>query len=94
MSVLDYLRPQRVGTRKKTINALPIGGNFVIDVDSCQRARGHDHKLDPIWGVCPGCLEKSRVMTFELADRILEDHEIARWRHAPRHSASSSLLIS
>ena len=52
MSVLDYLRPQYVGTRKKTINALPMGGAFVVDVDSYHRARGHDHMLDPIWGVC------------------------------------------
>ncbi|MCJ7770107.1 hypothetical protein MUP37_00865 [Candidatus Bathyarchaeota archaeon] len=60
MSVMDYLRPQLIGPRQRFKNAIPLQGAFVIDVDSYQRARGHDHKLDPIWGTCLGCLAKSK----------------------------------
>jgi DNA primase catalytic subunit len=42
MSVMDYLRPQYVGSRRKTRAALPLQGSFVVDVDSYQRARGHE----------------------------------------------------
>lgn len=38
-SVIEYLFPERVGRKYKAKYAVPIGGEFVVDVDSFIRRR-------------------------------------------------------
>ncbi len=68
MSVLDYLFPERVSGKKNT-NAYPIGGEFVIDVDSYLYYKGHIHALNS-FSVCLECLEISRRLTIQVCDEI------------------------
>jgi DNA primase catalytic subunit len=68
MSVLDYLMPERVGTKDRT-DCYPVGGEFLVDVDSYLWRRPHKHSFDN-HGVCDGCLEISRQLTLEAADQV------------------------
>jgi DNA primase catalytic subunit len=47
MSVTDWLFPERVGPKHKARFAVPIGGEFVVDVDSYLKSRPHRHIYDP-----------------------------------------------
>jgi hypothetical protein len=75
MSVTDYLFPERVGRKCKAKYAVPIGGEFVVDVDSFMRKRMHDHSWHPQYEVCEGCLDISKHLTLELCDRIQATHQ-------------------
>jgi len=44
MSVLNWLMPERVAEKEKANKAYPIGGEYVIDVDSHLFWRSHYHK--------------------------------------------------
>jgi len=68
MSVLDYLFPERVSSKKNT-NAYPIGGEFVVDVDSYLYHMRHQHAFNN-YSVCLGCLEISRRLTIQVCDEI------------------------
>jgi hypothetical protein len=74
MSVMDYLFPERVGRKYKAKYAVPIGGEFVLDVDSFMRKRQHHHSWHPQYEVCEGCLDISKHLTLELCDRINRTH--------------------
>ena len=74
MSITDYLFPERVGRKYKAKYAVPMGGEFVVDVDSFMRKRGHHHSWHPQYEVCEGCLDISKHLTLELCDRIASNH--------------------
>jgi hypothetical protein len=74
MSVTDYLFPERVGRKYKAKYAVPIGGEFVVDVDSFMRKRRHHHSWHPQYAVCEGCLDISKHLTLELCDCIRATH--------------------
>jgi hypothetical protein len=74
MSATDWLFPERVGPKHKARFAVPIGGEFVVDVDSYLKSRPHRHVYDPLWKVCEGCLAISRDLGLTLCDRILENY--------------------
>jgi DNA primase catalytic subunit len=73
MSVTDWLFPERVGPKRKARNAVPIGGEFFVDVDSYLRHRLHRH-FKSACGVCEGCLEISKHIALEVCDEILENY--------------------
>ena len=74
MSVTDWLFPERVGPKHKARSAVPIGGEFAIDVDSYLGRRAHRHSISPVTGVCEGCLEVSKHLALELCDRVLDHY--------------------
>jgi len=74
MSVTDWLFPDRVGPKRKAHHALPIGGEFVVDVDSYLARYLHRHIVSPVSLVCADCLEASKHLTLDLCDRILENY--------------------
>jgi hypothetical protein len=59
---------------EKAKYAVPIGGEFVVDVDSFMRKRWHHHCWHPQYAVCEGCLDISKHLTLELCDRIASNH--------------------
>ncbi len=68
MSVLDYLFPERVSSKKDT-NTYPMGGEFVVDVDSYLYYKSHQHVFNN-YSVCLGCLEISKRLTIQVCDEI------------------------
>jgi hypothetical protein len=64
MSVLDWLFPERVGTKHKANYAFPIGGEYVVDVDCDAGWIFHRHNADHL--VCTECLEISRQLTLHI----------------------------
>ena len=73
MSVLDWLMPERVGEKEKANHAYPIGGEYVIDIDSYLFWRPHYHHIDRD-GVCVGCLRVSKEATLRLLEKIDENY--------------------
>ena len=73
MSVLNWLMPERVGEKSKARYAYPIGGEYVVDVDSDLFWKPHSH-----WvcreGVCVGCLSQARETTLNLLWKIEENY--------------------
>jgi DNA primase catalytic subunit len=69
-SVLDWLFPDRVGVKSKAKYAFPIGGEYVVDVDSYVFRRRHRHVLDGCSGVCIECLMVSRDLTIQACEAI------------------------
>ena len=65
MSVLDYLMPERVGSKDKLNRAYPVGGEFVVDVDAYLFWRPHSH-YDWGNGVCIGCISLAKDVTERL----------------------------
>jgi hypothetical protein len=74
MSITDYLFPERVGRKYKAKYAVPMGGEFVVDVDSRLRSRSHGHFIDPRLEVCAGCLEISKHLALEICDHIAANY--------------------
>lgn len=70
MSVLNWLFPERVGRKTKANYAVPIGGEYVIDVDSHVIHRYHRHDCSQLWGVCRDCIEISKALTISACDTI------------------------
>jgi len=64
-SVLDWLFPERVGKKCKANRALPINGEYVIDIDSYLLHRRHRHNFSKSWNVCNECLESAKFLTIE-----------------------------
>jgi len=58
MSILEWLMPERVKEKRKSNRAYPMGGEFVVDVDSMNVWIPHDHYYLPD-NLCLGCLESS-----------------------------------
>jgi DNA primase catalytic subunit len=62
-SVLDWLFPERVGKKYRANRALPVGGEYVIDVDAYVLHKAHPHHY-AVSGICYDCLEIARDMTI------------------------------
>jgi hypothetical protein len=71
-SVLDWLFPERVGKKYKANYAVPIGGEYVIDVDSYVAKIPHRHLRHGSSGICHECLEISRGLTVQACERVEE----------------------
>jgi hypothetical protein len=68
MSVLHYLFPERVSSKRNT-NSYPMGGEFVVDVDSYLYYKIHVHAFNN-FSVCLDCLEISRRLAIQVCDEI------------------------
>jgi DNA primase catalytic subunit len=73
MSVLNWLMPERVGEKKASDGAYPIGGEYVVDIDSYLNYQSHKHKTTED-GVCKGCLINSKELTERFLDEISENY--------------------
>lgn len=73
MSVLNWLMPERVGTKSKANKAYPIGGEYVIDIDLYLHWQPHSHVVDR-YNVCVGCLSISKDATLTLLDKITDNY--------------------
>lgn len=74
MTVLDWLMPERVGEKSRANRAYPIGGEYVIDVDSYMFWQPHNHYEDEK-GLCGGCLKLAYDATIELLWKITENYK-------------------
>ena len=63
-SVLEYLRPEMVLSKDRTLKAYPVGGEFVIDIDAYMNYQKHRHRTEPE-GFCFGCLEQAQGVNLE-----------------------------
>ena len=71
MSALNWLFPERVGRKCKANYAVPVNGEYVVDVDSYVLCRKHNHgPCSSTLGVCYGCLETSRGIAVKLCEKI------------------------
>lgn len=72
-SVLNWLFPERVGKKYKGRYAVPVGGEYVVDIDSYLAGSGHHirHYAGRL-NVCCGCVENSRILTVQICERIEE----------------------
>lgn len=68
-SVLDWLFPEVVGKKYKASYAVPIGGEYAVDVDA-YAGKSHIHE----WRnqICLSCLELARAMSIQLCEHIEE----------------------
>ena len=71
-SVLDYLFPERVGKKYKANYAVPIKGEYVIDIDSYLLHRWHRHKPSKTWNICRECLESAKFLAVQACQQIEE----------------------
>ena len=69
MSVLNWLMPERVASKKKSGAAYPVGGEYVIDVDHYLNFRYHSHYTEEE-SVCLGCLANAKQLTLETLDAV------------------------
>jgi len=68
-SVMEYLRPEKVLSKDRTLKAYPVRGEFVIDIDAYMNFKRHRHKTEPE-GFCFGCLEQAKELTSKLLDLV------------------------
>jgi DNA primase catalytic subunit len=71
-SVLDWLFPERVGRKYKARYAVPIGGEYVVDVDSHNVWAPHRH--DAWRSVCMECLYISQRLALHICEAIEENY--------------------
>ncbi|MDH5686337.1 MAG: hypothetical protein OEZ48_00505 [Candidatus Bathyarchaeota archaeon] len=71
-SVLDWLFPERVGRKYKANHALPLGGQYIFDVDSHNVWASHNHHNRG--AVCPGCLHNAKFFTIHVCEAIEQNH--------------------
>ncbi len=71
-SVLDWLFPERVGKKYKAKYAVPVGGEYVVDVDSYVFRRRHKHVRVGSSNVCYECLNISKALTVQACESIEE----------------------
>lgn len=69
-SALNWLFPERVGKKYKANKAVPLNGEYVVDVDSCVLHRWHNHVSLPAWNICPECIWISKMLTIQACDAI------------------------
>ena len=77
MSVLNWLIPERVGTKKESRRAYPVGGEYVLDIDSYLRYTPHSHRTEPE-GLCYGCLGTIKGLTEMALDVVSENYSDVR----------------
>jgi len=70
-SVLDWLFPERVGKKYKANYAVPLGGEYVFDVDSNNVWVPHSHVKN---GICRECLMNSKNLTIHICEAIEENY--------------------
>ena len=44
VSGMEYLRPQKQGSKATLLKAYPVGGEFVIDIDAYMNYQKHPHR--------------------------------------------------
>jgi hypothetical protein len=93
MSVMDWLFPERVGLKRKARYAVPLGGEFVVDVDSYFRSRPHRHIREPVWNVCLGCLEISKDLALTLLCFLSITETSGIFRRGHKTSKGATKLI-
>ncbi|MGD0805447.1 MAG: hypothetical protein ABSA11_15415 [Candidatus Bathyarchaeia archaeon] len=76
MSVLNWMMPERVGDKRASVGAYPIGGEYVIDIDSYLNYKKHNHHTED--GVCEGCLEGSKQLTERFIDEVKQNYSDLR----------------
>jgi DNA primase catalytic subunit len=74
-SVLDWLFPERVGTKRKASCCIPLNGNYVVDIDSYMFTRylalfKHLCKQNREWQVCEICLDLAKKVTLQACETI------------------------
>jgi hypothetical protein len=69
--------PERVAEKEASAYAYPIGGEYVIDIDSYLNYKKHDHRITED-RVCEVCLEGSKQLTERLLDKIGENYRDIR----------------
>jgi len=69
-SVLDWLFPERVGKKYKANYAVPISGEYVVDVDSYVIHKWHNHFYHKIWNVCRECVQIAKEITINACIQI------------------------
>jgi hypothetical protein len=69
--VLDWLFPERVGKRYKANRAVPIGGEYIFDVDCHNVWSPHPHVKGR---VCPGCITNSKGLTIHICEAIEQNY--------------------
>ena len=74
MSVLDYLQPEKVLSKDRTLKAYPVGGSFVLDIDSYMNYQKHRHFTEPE-GICLGCLGQAQELTIKMLDLVERDYK-------------------
>ena len=73
MSVLNWLKPERVGTKAESRRAYPVGGEYVLDLDHYLRYVSHGHRTEPE-GFCYGCLGSIKELTVRAIDAVLKNY--------------------
>jgi DNA primase catalytic subunit len=71
-SVLNWLFPERVGKKYKGNYAVPLNGEYVIDVDSYVMNKPHRHYYLGSSRICYECLEISKGLTIQACESIEE----------------------
>jgi len=77
MSVMNWLMPERVGTKKASRIAYPVGGEYVLDIDSYLRYAPHGHRTEPE-GFCFSCLENIKELTERALDAVSQNYNDVR----------------
>jgi len=77
MSALNWLMPERIGNKRASVEAFPVGGEYVIDIDSYLNYRKHTHRITED-RVCEGCLENSKQLTERFIDEVKENYRDIR----------------
>ena len=77
MSALNLLMPERVGDKRASVGAYPIGGEYVIDIDSYLNYKKHTHRTTEA-RICEGCLENSKQLTERFIDEVRENYRNLR----------------
>ncbi len=69
-SVLDWLFPERVGKKHRANRAVPLSGEYVVDIDSYVLHRWHNHRYHKIWNICRECIEMAKELTVHTCEQI------------------------
>lgn len=70
-SVVDWLFPERVGKKHKAYRAVPVGGEYFVDVDAYMGNKYHNHMVT---GVCIDCLQISKRIAVLMCEVIEENY--------------------
>ncbi|MFA9437748.1 MAG: hypothetical protein ACEROO_11660, partial [Candidatus Bathyarchaeota archaeon] len=60
-------------SKTNTLNAYPVGGEFVIDIDAYMNYHKHRHKTE-LEGICLGCLGHASDLTLKLLDLVEQNY--------------------
>jgi len=71
-SVLDWLFPERMGKKHKANHSLPIGGEYIVDVDANVIPLEHRHYNRGT--VCPDCLYNAKLLAVHISEAIEQNY--------------------